>query len=166
LNLNYSYQLPWFNKGVGFARQVLGGWNISGNNTFASGNPFTVLAGYDVNADGVTNDRPILVDPSLFGTSVDNGRQDPATGAVISTLQLPSSGFYPNRFTTTRGRVFDPGGSGKDTLGRNTFFGSGINSWDMRVQKSFAIAEGKDLRFLAEMYNVTNSPRSPFRRAT
>jgi hypothetical protein len=32
----------------------------------------------------------------------------------------------------------------------------------MRAQKSFKIAERKDLRLLAEMYNVTNSPRFGF----
>lgn len=85
-----------------------------------------MVAGYDVNADGVNKDRPALVDPTLFYTSVDNGRQDPRTGVVISTLQLSKTGFFPNRDTPRTARVFDPGGTGKGTLGRNTFFGQGI----------------------------------------
>ncbi len=161
-NLNYGYTLPWFKQSHGIAKQALHGWRISGNNTFASGNPFTVLAGYDVNADGVPNDRPILLDPSLFGRSVDDGRQDPTSGRVISELQLPSAGFYPNRLTTQRERLFDPGNDGKGTLGRNTFFGQGINTWDLAIQKVFAVREGHSLNARIEFYNVTNSPRFAF----
>jgi len=161
LNLNYSYRLPLFNKGRGFRRQVLGGWKISGNNTLASGNPFTATAGYDVNADGLANDRPILLDASVFGRSVDNGRQN-VQGQYISTMQLPAAGFYPNRTVATRDRVFDPGGSGKDTLGRNTFFGAGILNWDLGLWKTFAVREGHELSLRTEMYNVTNSPRFAF----
>jgi hypothetical protein len=166
VNVNYGYQLPWFNSGRGLTRQVLGGWTISGNNTFASGNPFSVTAGYDVNADGVANDRAILLDQSLFGRSVDDGRQDPATGTIISMLQLPLAGFFPNRLVPTAQRAFDPGGTGKDTLGRNTFFGSGIKNWDMAVTKSFGITESHRLTFRAEMYNVTNTVRFAFPSAS
>ena len=38
---------------------------------FASGLPFTVLAGYDVNLDCVGGDPPILADPSILFHSVD-----------------------------------------------------------------------------------------------
>jgi outer membrane receptor protein involved in Fe transport len=159
LNLNYSYTLPWFAKGRGVARQALGGWRVSGNNTFASGNPFTVFAGYDVNADAVANDRPVLLNAALFGRSVDDGRQDPSTGRIISELQLPAAGFFPNRSTTQRERLFDPGGSGRGSLGRNVFFGKGLGTWDLALAKIFAIREGWTLNFRTEMYNVTNTPR-------
>lgn len=157
LNLNYSYELPWFKRGLGWKRQVLGGWQISGNNTFATGNPFTVLAGTDVNGDGINNDRGVLINNSFFGTSVDNGRVDPATGRVISTLQLPATAFLP-----PAARFFDPGGTGAGSLGRNTFFGQGITFWDLGVTKKFAVREGHNLTFRAEMYNVTNTPRWAF----
>lgn len=161
INLTYGYTLPWFSKGRGIARQALGGWRLSGNNTFASGNPFSVLAGYDVNADGVVNDRPILLDANVYGRSVNNGRQDPS-GRVISESQLPSSAFYPARNIAQRDRVFDPGGSGAGTLGRNTFFGQGMKAWDMALAKTFSIREGHTLNFRAELYNVTNTPRFAF----
>lgn len=159
MNLNYSYELPWFKKGRDWKRQVLGGWKFSGNNTFATGNPFTVTAGYDVNADGVANDRPILLDQSLYGRSVDNGRQDPATGRIISTLQFPATGFYPNLTTPLASRFFDPGGSGKGSVGRNVFFGQGIRFWDIALEKNWSFFEGHKLLFRAEMYNATNTPR-------
>lgn len=104
MNLNYGIPVPWFSKGRGAARQVLGGWRITGNNTFASGNPFTVLAGYDVNADAVLNDRPVLLNAALFGRSIDNGRQDPSTGRIISELQLPAlSCSFPRQASSRTG---------------------------------------------------------------
>jgi len=162
LNLNYGYRLPWFNKGVGWQRQLLGGWTVSGNNTFAGGNPFTVTAGYDMNADGVVNDRPLLIDPKFFGASVDNGRQLPGSNLTVSQTQLSETAFFPNRFVTRAQRAFDPGGAGQGSIARNIFFGQGIVFWDLAVAKSFAIREGHTIAFRAEMYNVTNSPRFAF----
>jgi hypothetical protein len=158
LNLNYSYRLPWFSAGRSWKRQVLGGWKISGNNTYATGNPFNVVAGYDMNADGVNNERPILLDQSVWGRSVDNGRQGP-DGQIISMTQLPLSAFYPSRLYTVRERLFDPGGAGKDTIGRNGFRTSGIKNWDLGLWKTFATFERHELSLRGEMYNVLNSPR-------
>jgi hypothetical protein len=163
-NFNISYMLPWLKKATGWRDVLLAGWTLTGNSTLATGNPFTVLAGYDVNADGVNNDRPILLDQSLFGRSVNNGRINPATGNQISTEQLPVDGFFPNFGVNQRQRAFDPGGDGAGTLGRNTFFGQGITNYDLGLYKSFKIArDGQHkLTFRAEMYGVTNQPRFAF----
>lgn len=139
--LNFNYGVPLYK-----------GWTLSGNATLASGNPFTAAAGYDVNADGVGNDRPVLLDAAVFGRSVDNPRLS----------QLPAEAFFPNRSTPQRQRLFDPGGSGRDTLGRNTFFGAGMKTWDLGVYKAFAVREGHKVTLRAEWYNVTNTPRFAF----
>ena len=155
VNFNYGYTPPWFKK-----NWFLGGWTLSGNHTYATGNPFTVTAGYDVNADGVANDRPSLLDPKLYGRSVDNGRVNPATGQQISVEQLPLRGFFPTINTPVGQRVFDPGGSGKDSLGRNTFFAQGMANWDAGLYKSFSgWREGHRVQFRAEFYNLLNTPR-------
>ncbi len=162
-NINYGYDLPWFRKDRGWKGYTVGGWSISGNHTYASGNPFTVTAGYDVNADGVTNDRPILLNNALYGLSLDNGRINPATGRQFSEDAFPVDAFYPTVRTPQTQRPFDPGGTGKDSIGRNTFYGSGIKNWDLGLSKSFpALRENHSLRLRAEMYNVTNSPRFAF----
>ena len=165
-NANLSYRLPWFTKDRGWRRTLLGGWTVTGNATLTSGNPFTVSAGYDYNADAVSNDRPILVDPSLYGRSVDNGRTDPATGRQISVLQLPITGFYPSYSVPTAQRPFDPGGTGKGSLGRNTFFGEGLHNLDLGLYKSFRVLEGQQLTFRAEAYGTTNTPRFAFPTAS
>lgn len=154
INLNYSYLLPFWKTGRGALRQTLGGWTVSGNSTFASGNPFTVSAGYDYNSDGVSNDRPILLDASVFGRSIDN----PNT----SQARLPFSAFYPTFRTPTAGRPFDPGGTDKDSIGRNTFFGQGLRNFDVGLYKSFVPREGQALTFRAEVFGLTNSPHFAF----
>ena len=58
--------------------------------------------------------------------------------------------------------MFDPGGSGAGSLGRNVFFGSGMKFWDLGLFKSFRVTEGHKLTFRAELYNVTNTPRFGF----
>jgi hypothetical protein len=66
LTLSYVYEVPLFRdqKGpagwnpiaAGVAGRVLGGWQVSGTTTFASGNPFTVMLGYDLNGDSIGGD--------------------------------------------------------------------------------------------------------------
>jgi outer membrane receptor protein involved in Fe transport len=165
-NINFTYDMPFFKRSKGLTRAVLGGWKVSTNQTYASGNPFTVTAGYDYNADGVTNDRPLLLDPSLFGRSIDNGRTNPATGVQYSVERFPISSFFPNLSVATAGRPFDPGGTGAGSIGRNTFFGQGIFNIDVALMKSFRVAEGKSLIFRAEGYGITNTARFAYPTAS
>lgn len=157
-NANFRYLLPFWRDGHGLRGRVLGGWTVAGNTTLASGNPFTVTAGYDYNADGVSNDRPILLDNSIYGRSIDN----PDT----SQARLPLNAFYPNVRTPTAQRPFDPGGSDKDSIGRNTFFGQGLMNVDLAVYKSFAPHEGHRLTFRAEAFGLTNSPHFSYPTAS
>jgi outer membrane receptor protein involved in Fe transport len=158
LNLNFTYDTPWFARSRGLLRQTLGGWVLSTNQTYASGNPFTVTAGYDYNADGVSNDRPLLLNPAIFGASVDNARTNPQTGVQRSVEQLPLGAFFPTVSTQTYSRPFDPGGSDAGAIGRNTFFGQGLLNVDIAMFKTFRIMEKKTLTFRAECYGLTNTP--------
>jgi hypothetical protein len=167
LNANLSYQLPFFSRSRGLLRAALGGWTVSNNSTFATGNPFTVTAGYDMNADGVSNDRPILLDPSVFHRSVDNARTNPQSGKQISVEQLPLAAFFPTVSNTTVQRPFDPGGSGKGSIGRNTFFGQGLLNVDLGIYKYFrGLREGHRLTFRTELYGATNTPHFAFPTAS
>ena len=160
VNINYGYLLPFFKSAKGPGNWLLGGWTLSGNHTYATGNPFTVTAGYDLNADGLANDRPILIDQTLFGKSIDNARVNPATGRQYSEEAFPLTGFFPTISTPQTQRVFDPGGSGIGSIGRNTFFGSGIRNWDLGLYKHFhGIGDGHRVQFRGEFYNVLNTPK-------
>ena len=157
---SYTYQLPFFRARQGLVGTVLGGWNITGVTILQSGNPFTVVAGYDVNADGVGGDRPRVGDVSVLGRSVDNGRQTPGGSGVstISETQLPGGAFIPGQAGTISAvdRVFVPGASDDGTVGRNTFFGDGLNYTDLTASKEFRFKEHIKLVLRMEFYNVFN----------
>jgi hypothetical protein len=151
---NYSYRLPFFwgmNPVVG---QVLGGWQIAGTTIFSSGNPFTINAGYDVNGDGSSSDRPFLVNPAILGISIDNARYNPATGLQISQTRIKPTDIFPNATTTER--VFIPGVGNQGNLGRNTFFAHGQNNTDIQFSKAFLLHEGHRLIVRMEFYNLFN----------
>jgi hypothetical protein len=93
LVFSYVYDLPFFKGEHGAIGRVLGGWQLAANTTFASGNPFTVLLGYDLNGDGIGGDRPFIVDPSILGRSVSNARIDPATGVQFRPGGAAASGI-------------------------------------------------------------------------
>jgi hypothetical protein len=154
LTINYSYEFPFFKNQQGIVGHALGGWQLSGTTIFASGNPFTVLAGYDLNTNGISGDRPDLLDTSILGRSIDDGHLDPTTGKQISTLQLPASAFSPA--SPTAPRPFRPGANNQGTLTRNTFRAAGQNNWDTALAKYFKITESTKLMFRWEMYNAFN----------
>ena len=158
---SYSYNLPWMRDQQGVLGRILGGWQLTGITTMQSGNPFTVTLGYDVNADGLSGDRPRLADLSLLGASVDNGRQLSPTGNPLDTIsqtQLPGTAFIPPQAGTINGdqRLFLPGTAGDGTIGRNTFLTHGMNYTDLTFGKEFRIAESAKLVLRMEFYNVFN----------
>jgi hypothetical protein len=167
LVFSYVYDLPFFRDQKGpdslgwFAPvvgRVLGGWQLSGNTIFASGNPFTVILGYDMNGDGIGGDRPFLLDPGILGRSVDNARVDPSTGRQYAQAVLPLSAFFPTaEHAASKQWPYYPGTGIVGSLGRNTFWAHGENNWDFSIGKSIRLrGENHQLQFRAEMYNLTN----------
>jgi hypothetical protein len=157
---SYSYELPFFRARRDLLGTFLGGWNVTGVTVLQTGNPFTVSAGYDVNADGVGGDRPRIADVSLLGKTIDNGRQ-PSGGSGVTTgseTQLPGRGFIPAQAGTISGadRIFAPGVSDDGTVGRNTFFGDGLNYTDLTASKEFRFKESFKLVLRMEFYNIFN----------
>jgi hypothetical protein len=138
---------------------VIGGWQLSGTYIYASGTPFDVTAGYDLNADGVSNDRPNLLDKSVLGASVDNPRANAATGLQFAQTQIPQSAFNPNYSTPAANRLFMPGLLNAGSLGRNTFRSNGRDNIDAALSKNFRITEGTKVVFRYEIYNVANHPQ-------
>lgn len=158
---NYSYELPFLRGRSDWVGAVLGGWKLSGGWTLQSGNPFTVTAGYDINGDGLGGDRPRLADLSLFGRSIDNGRQLSGSTNPLDTgsqTQLPGSAFIPAQAATigATDRVYLPGSANEGTIGRNTFFVHGLNYGDVGAAKSFRLHERLRLDLRMELYNLTN----------
>lgn len=146
-----AYQSPFFNKRNDFIGQILGGWNISGVWKFAHGTPFTIInsAGFgDLNFDGFTEIRPALVDPSILGTRINN----PNT----SVQSLPREAF----------RAATVADYACCILGRNTFFGDGVNNVDLSLYKTFRLPFGENaghrVSIRADFFNAFNKVQYAF----
>ena len=135
-----TYRTPWFSGDRGLAGQILGGWQFSTVVKLAKGTPFTVVTtAVDLNLDAFAESRPILLDPSVLGRSINN----PAS----ATTDLPSAAF---RQLT----ILD---SGAALLGRNTFFGDGVKSIDFGIFKNFPMPwESHRLTVRADLFNAFN----------
>ena len=140
-----SYALPFFNDAKGLLGVALGGWNVSGVVRVSSGNPFTIFdSGVgDLNFDGFSEGRPVLLNPGIDGSVVNNPR--------FSTGILNSSNF---RRSTIDDSIYD-------LVGRNTFVGDGVRNFDMALYKTFSIL-GQKLIARGELYNVFNRTQFGF----
>jgi len=168
LVLSYAYRLPWMKDQKEWLGRIVGGWTISGVTTLASGLPFTVLAGYDANMDGVGGDRPALSDPKFLFTSVDNGRAiSPCPSALVggrcldtlSQGQLPGTAFLPPQPPTANQFVLAPGQNDQPgAIARNSFFEQGQKNFDMALAKSVRVYERVNVELRMELYNAFNHP--------
>jgi hypothetical protein len=128
---SYVYTLPFFEKRNGWIRAVLGGWETSGNATFASGFPLTVTVSGDRAGTGGTLQRPNVVAPLNI------------TGNVFgyfntSAFALEPLGTYGNE-------------------GSNIVRGPGItNDISFNLFRNFKVTETSRLRIGAEFFNLFN----------
>jgi carboxypeptidase family protein len=138
-----SYELP-FGQGRrflggegGIMGQVAGGWTVNSIVTAQSGFPFTPLLGYNPSNSGDTRNpvRPFL-NPTFKGPVI---------------LGNPKQWFDPNAF------VAPPNNSGFfGNVGRDTYIGPGLATWDFSVLKETHIFESLNLQFRAEIFNLLN----------
>lgn len=131
---SFVYRLPRLVKNK-YAGIFINGFQISGIVLLQSGNPFLVVAGADLNRDGVNNDRPDLVDPGLPVRTYDN-----------PNVIIPRTAF--NGAVTTAPRV--------GTLGRNVFRRDSVKNLDLAASKGFDLSERYRIEFRAEIFNVFN----------
>jgi hypothetical protein len=141
--VNVLYDLP-LGRGQAFARDVEGwrdkvvsGWTVSSIVTAQSGFPFTPQLSYNPSNNGDTRNpvRPFL-NPNF-------------TGPVI--LGNPNQWFNPAAF------LAPPVNSGfYGNVGRDTYIGPGLATWDFSVLKNTRIHESLNLQFRAEIFNLLN----------
>lgn len=157
-SIAYGYELPFFAQQQGFLGRILGGWSWSGTTLWATGDPFSITAGYDLNGDGVNNDLATIVDPSVYGKSINNGHYIQGTNNTYSMYQIPATALYPNNTqqVATMGSAFNPGLTNKGLQYRNSFRAAGRNNFDMAVTKRIRVREGQALMVRVDAYNVMN----------
>jgi hypothetical protein len=137
LVINYSWDLP-LGRGrahlaEGFVGRVLEGWQIAGVTSFSGGLPYDIFTAVDTAHTG----EPQRPDFNPSGTLLPVSNPRTQTG--------PNLGLFSDA----------PFGSAGN-LGRNHFYGPGINNWNVSLQKNISLSERFNLQFRAETYNVFN----------
>ncbi|HZT39646.1 MAG TPA: hypothetical protein VFA28_17260 [Bryobacteraceae bacterium] len=137
LVVGYIWEVPVAGGLRSAAGAILGGWQLGGIITVASGFPFNITqSGDSQNNDGLW-ERPDLVP----GQSV--AIPDPGPSLWFNTAAFQRS-------------VLHYGNSP-----RNPLVGPGTNAWDLSASKSFAIPrfESQRLMFRSEFFNAFNTPQ-------
>ena len=140
------YALPFgqgkpFGSGVagwgrnGLPSTLVSGWSVGSIVTMQSGFPFTPQLSYNPSNNGDTRNpvRPFR-NPDFSGPVI-LGKPDQWFNPAAFIAPPSTSGFYGN-------------------LGRNTFIGPGLATWDFSVLKNTTLREGLSLQFRAEFFNL------------
>ncbi|HEY1809509.1 MAG TPA: TonB-dependent receptor [Acidobacteriaceae bacterium] len=138
---SYTVDLPFDHVAANhaLANHLIGGWQISGITTFASGQPVQLTESDDRSLTGTFDDT--VDEPSYAGS-----------GAKLYQDKNPRSGlpyFNPNYF------VPEPLGQVGNAM-RRFFPGPGILNTDLALLKSTKFTESQQLEFRAEAFNVFN----------
>ena len=163
--LNYVWNIPAPHLGE-LARQVLGGWEIGGIFTAATGTPFTVLMGGDpVGQIGSAWPEPDrLRGPGCNGNPVNPGNVNqyvkvscfspptaPASFAAVCQPAAPSvAAVIPNTCMNLFGNE-----------GRNQLTGPGLMELDFSLFKNFPVKKISDsfsVQLRVEFFNIVNHP--------
>jgi hypothetical protein len=139
---NYDYRLPFFQAGSNlFAREVLGGWELSGVTVAQAGSPAIVTYnGPDtVGLGGDTTTRPNLV-----GTAKGPKTQKEWFNTAAFTAPVAPWNNGPNQ--------------GFGSAGKDAVLGPGLFNWNMSLFKSIALTphEGPRVEIRFESYNTFN----------
>ena len=130
LVVSYVYELPFARNSKGLARHLFQGWQISGINSFESGNPLTITIPGDRAGVGSTSQRPDIIAP-------------------ITMDRTLRRWFSPESFAQPALGTFG-------NAGRSIVRGPGINNWDVSFSKRTELSERLTLQFRAEFFNVLN----------
>jgi hypothetical protein len=131
---NYVYELPFFRDSKGAAKQVLGGWQVSGITQFWSGPPISRVV------NGTTNG-------SRRGIRV-NQLSDPLSNLPTN---VPGGVYWFNP------AAFAPPADGQfGTTGRSIFRLPGVNQWDLTLSKNWYPSKTTRLQFRADFINALN----------
>jgi hypothetical protein len=139
--VNLLYELPFgrgrqFGSGYeGWTGSLIGGWALSSIITAQSGFPITPQLSYNPSNSGDTrNPVRAFLNPDFTGKVV--------TGS-------PNQWFNPAAF------IAPPSTSGfAGNLGRDTYIGPGLATWDFSVLKDTKLRERLALQFRAEIFNL------------
>ena len=158
--------------GMKVVGNVVNHWAVAGISQFQTGTPENVEVGYDVDGDGIGNDRPIVggknapMNTYAFDDSWFTG--GPSQGTLCSGPSLWYT-FLPCEQVTPQSVhwiVPEIGTHPANPISRNTLYSKGFQQWDMNIQRSFKLHEKVTLDFRGEMFNIFNHGEPGVENAT
>ena len=141
-SLDYVYELPWFQDQKGVAGRVLGGWQLSGIVSAATGLPLTVtsLQSFDPAGQGVKlSSSPASYRPDEIA--------DPNANAPHTLTQWFNTAAFAN---------VPAGQTRPGTERRGAVRGPGYQIWNFSAGKNIRVTETTGFEFRAEAYNAFN----------
>jgi len=139
LVVNYVYQFQFLKEQRGVLGRALGGWELAGITTEASGTPYTIFNSY--NALGTIASSQLTLQGATQRVSINpNGVPGTAPGTGVTNPY-----YIPN--PTNSGII--------GTLGRNTQRAGGTNNFNVSAQKDIRLTgERHHLQFRWELFDL------------
>ncbi len=141
-NADFIYVLPWFTNGSSLAaREVLGGWSVSGITVAESGLPLYIgYTGSDtLGLGGGTGDRPNLV-------------------SKVTRPKTVSAWFSTSSYADPLAPWNSGSNQGFGNAGKDSVVGPGISYWNLSLFKSIPLTaqEGPHIELRFESFNTFN----------
>ena len=159
LRVSLVYELPFgegrMRTGSGIVNHLVGGWQVNGILSLASGTPFTINANSSVLGDGSAN----VSGGTGNGSVYERANYVPGVNPVESNPTI-KEWFNTAAFsqpTCSASQVGYPNSCFGD-IGRNTLRADGTHNLDLSVFRDFKLSENKFFEFRAETFNLFNSP--------
>jgi Carboxypeptidase regulatory-like domain/TonB dependent receptor len=128
----FNYAIPAFRG----PERLTHGWELTSGFSFHGGTPYTVTASSNVSGNGDNADRAVQViaNPNHVSHSIVDG-----------SVQW----FDPNAFVDPASGTYSPTRRGQN-------YNPGYEAFDLSASKTTAITERVQIKFMANMYNLTN----------
>ena len=140
----FGYEIPPVGPQRGLWNKSFRGWRLFAVVLAKSGTPFTVYTGSDApgfgNVDGLSGDRPHVVDPSILGRSIDHPDS--------ARQRLPRQAFRYISAAEARGN-----------LARHALRKDGIQNVNLAVSREWPIGWNVAIALRAEAVNLFNTPQ-------
>lgn len=155
-NLPFGQHHAFGGGAPGWANQVIGGWELTGNVTAETGLPFTPSYSLCTQDQDIDGQGGSLCRPNWNGASfqLGAGKFDPVGHDVrffpaFPTLAIAGQqeGPYVRPLPGTFGDIF-----------RDQLWGPGLFNTNMSVAKTFSLHERAQLQFTAQAFNLFNRP--------
>jgi hypothetical protein len=157
VQLNYIYAFPFFkNSTNAFARQALGGWQISGITSFFTGEP----SDFNCGVNGFSNALGGPYRCDVVGkVAIKKGTWNDPTYGPTPTWWDPSTVAQPQFSELLANGESNMFGN----MGRNILTGPGRNNFDMALEKNISTpwfkGEHGTVQFRLETFNTFNHPQ-------